>query len=258
MLHWVQLGHTSLTHLKRGCQEMRCWYASCRFCLWTPRDFFVREGHIMDIPEMPEERIIVLDNKILVGKLSFWTSEFFKEVKACLRFFGTRTCRCSSKIQAVPLLLEKSQQYAVTIHSVSQRWLSKNLRDGAFSQLGQTLLAFMNTIMNVDILIRRISDHQLVAGLQDYEWQISPKCGSDGHLCHHYSHHRFGRFVRHCPSLPFTHFPPFGLEPALPRPFLGTLLTSTRYKKGGLQVMVMILMDYDDLLSCPALSLAPF
>ena len=52
--------------------------------------------------------------------------------------------------------------------SVSAR-LSKNLRDWAFSQLGQTLLAFMNTIMNVDILIRRISDHQLVAGLQDYE-----------------------------------------------------------------------------------------
>ena len=140
--------------------------------------------------------------------------------------------------------------------SVSAR-LSKNLRDRAFSQLGQTLLAFMNTIMNVDILIKRISDHQLVAGLQDYEWQISPKCGSDGHLCHHYSHHRFGRFVRHCPSLPFTHFPPSRLEPALPRPFLGTLLTSTRYKK-SVQVVVMILMDYDDLLSCPSLSLTLF
>ena len=120
MLHWVQLGHTSLTHLKQRCQEMRCWCASCRFCLWTPRDFFVREGHIMDIPEIPEERIIVLDNKILLGKLSLWTSEFFKEVKACLRFFGTRTCRRSLKIQAVLLPLEKSQQYAVTIHSLSQ------------------------------------------------------------------------------------------------------------------------------------------
>ena len=32
----------------------------------------------------------------------------------------------------------------------------------------------LNTIMNVDILIKRISDHQLVAGLQDYEWQTSP------------------------------------------------------------------------------------
>ena len=51
---------------------------------------------------------------------------------------------------------------------VSSR-LSEILRDWAFSQLGQTHLTFMNTIMNVDILIRRISDHQLVAGLQDYE-----------------------------------------------------------------------------------------
>ena len=57
--------------------------------------------------------------------------------------------------------------------SVSAR-LSKNLRDWAFSQLGQTHLTFMNTIMNVDMLIRRISDHQRVAGLQDYEWQTSP------------------------------------------------------------------------------------
>ena len=130
----------------------------------------------MDIPEIPEERIIVLDNKILLGKLSLWTSEFFKEVKACLRFFGTRTCRRSLKIQAVSLVLEKSQQYAATIHSVSQsaRGCKKNLRDWAFSQLGQTHLTFMNTIMTGDILIRRISDHQRVAGLQDYEWQTSP------------------------------------------------------------------------------------
>ena len=153
---------------------------------------------------------------------------------------------------------------AVTIHSVSQsaRGCKKNLRDWAFSQLGQTHLTFMNTIMNVDILIRRISDHQRVAGLQDYEWQTSPLWFCWSSLSPLISSLPWA----FCPTLSVSPFhtlsslragaglaPPFPWHPSnfhkvqkkcssggddidgllwsspLPRPFLGTLLTSIRW-----------------------------
>ena len=95
------------------------------------------------------------------------TREFFREVKACLRFFGTRTCRRSLKIQAVLLALEKSQQYAVTIHSVRQREVVKEFaRLGVFT-IGANALGIHE--YNLEILIRRISDHQLVRGFEVVE-----------------------------------------------------------------------------------------
>ena len=77
MLHRVQLEHTSLTHLKRGCQEMRCWCSSCRFCLWTPRDFFKGRGRLCRRNIVLQgDRMIILDKKIFFSKLWLWAKEF--------------------------------------------------------------------------------------------------------------------------------------------------------------------------------------
>ena len=88
-------------------------------------------------------------------------------MKACLGFFGTRTCRRSLKIQAVLLALEKSQQYAVTIHSLSQREVVREfVRWGVFT-IRVSALGIHE--YNFEILIRRISDHQLVRGFEVVE-----------------------------------------------------------------------------------------
>ena len=88
-------------------------------------------------------------------------------MKACLRFFWHKDMSPLIEDSSCGAPAGKSQQYAVTIHSVSQREVVKEFaRLGVFT-IGANALGIHE--YNLEILIRRISDHQLVRGFEVVE-----------------------------------------------------------------------------------------